>query len=114
MRRERQFDVNNDYSELNQENPLLRNLRACMKIAPKDGRTVKIGRHSYSSSFPRIVQTNFKVPGDWVKIEVVEDGQELAPGVFHSCRRSRRSNETYNGYYVTTVVSSSSCRTELH
>lgn len=102
MGREQHFDIDDEYLNFNFQNPLFRNLRPCKKIAPRNGKIVEIGRHKYSYSFPRIVKPDFKVLSDWFTLEEVQDGQELAPGKFHSCTRALSDNETINGYFVTT------------
>ena len=102
MSREKPLDIDIAFTNFNFENPLLKNLRACKKIAPRDGKSVKIGRHTFSSGYPRIVKSGFKTPSNWEEIIRVEDGQELAPGQYHICTRRLQDNNTVDGFYVRT------------
>lgn len=60
--------------QLNLHSPLLRNVRFCKSIAPKPGTTEeKLMR--YTSAYPRIVKSEFKVPANWEVKESFKNGE---------------------------------------
>lgn len=101
----------NEFEEVSQldfnwNSPLLKHLRLCKKIVPKNGE-VWIGSRLYDRDYPRIVKLDFKTPPNWEEIDHIKEGQVLDETTFrrfpgerltHTCHKPY--DACVNGYWT--------------
>jgi hypothetical protein len=110
--------------EINPDNPMLKALRPCKAIYPRDANDP--GAKNFSYDNPRLVRTGFRVPANWTVKEEKQNGDPIldAQGqkiyqesmgvsqfLIHVCRKPHnRLSDKAGGYYAELIPSTNEIR----